>query len=152
MLDLIMKSMKMSGGCSAQLPMAHHDVRGRRAGLPREDQGRGRELRHAFLLVFLKETWQIHGFPMRFTALPACPEAMTLRASLAQELYAALFTWLTRFIGDGIKPRQEGERIMGLLDLYGFEVFPSNGFEQFLINYCNERLQQFFNRQAVVWV
>lgn len=87
---------------------------------------------------------------MRFTALPACPEAMTLRASLAQELYAALFTWLTRFIGDGIKPRQEGERIMGLLDLYGFEVFPSNGFEQFLINYCNERLQQFFNRQAVV--
>ncbi|CAK9041573.1 Unconventional myosin ID (MyoID) (Brush border myosin IA) (BBMIA) (Myosin 1D) (Myo1D) (Myosin-IA) (MIA) (MyoIA) [Durusdinium trenchii] len=88
-------------------------------------------------------------------------EATTLRASLAQELYASLFTWLTRFIAQGIAPRQDGEkvamlshletdggRMLGLLDLYGFEVFPTNGFEQFLINYCNERLQQFFNRQV----
>lgn len=75
-------------------------------------------------------------------------EATTLRASLAQELYASLFTWLTRFIAQGIAPRQDGGRMLGLLDLYGFEVFPTNGFEQFLINYCNERLQQFFNRQV----
>lgn len=76
-------------------------------------------------------------------------EASTLRASLAQELYATLFSWLTRFIAKGIAPPEaESERMLGLLDLYGFEVFPSNGFEQFLINYCNERLQQFFNRQV----
>eukprot|EP00933_Yihiella_yeosuensis_P051032 TRINITY_DN48861_c0_g1_i1.p1 TRINITY_DN48861_c0_g1~~TRINITY_DN48861_c0_g1_i1.p1 ORF type:complete len:1377 (+),score=302.16 TRINITY_DN48861_c0_g1_i1:47-4177(+) len=76
-------------------------------------------------------------------------EAATLRASLAQELYAALFAWLTRLVARGIAPRKaEGGRMLGLLDLYGFEVFPSNGFEQFLINYCNERLQQFFNRQV----
>lgn len=76
-------------------------------------------------------------------------EATTLRASVAQELYAALFSWLTRLVARGIAPRKaEGGRMLGLLDLYGFEVFPSNGFEQFLINYCNERLQQFFNRQV----
>jgi len=76
-------------------------------------------------------------------------EAATLRASLAQELYAALFGWLTQLVARGIKPpAQGGVKMLGLLDLYGFEVFSTNGFEQFLINYCNERLQQFFNRQV----
>lgn len=32
---------------------------------------------------------------------------------------------------------------MGILDIYGFEVFDKNGFEQFIINFCNEKLQQF---------
>jgi len=77
-------------------------------------------------------------------------EVATLRASFAQELYTALFGWLTRLIARGIAPPTSTSncRLLGLLDLYGFEVFSSNGFEQFLINYCNERLQQFFNRQV----
>lgn len=77
-------------------------------------------------------------------------EMRTLQASLAQELYSSLFVWVSHLVARGVAPAADavaGKRV-GLLDLYGFEVFDSNGFEQFLINYCNERIQQLFNRQV----
>jgi len=87
----------------------------------------------------------------RFVRCRGEREAETLRASVAQELYAALFAWVTRLVASGVAPpaaAPPGGKRLGLLDLYGFEVFQSNGFEQLLINYCNERIQQLFNRQV----
>jgi myosin-1 len=67
------------------------------------------------------------------------------RDGLCKAIYERLFIWLVNRINDKIKPKSKGKRkAIGVLDIYGFEVFESNSFEQFMINYCNEKLQQLF--------
>ena len=67
------------------------------------------------------------------------------RNALAKALYDSVFTHVVRQINASIEvaPGSKGT-VLGVLDIYGFEIFPSNGFEQFCINYCNEKLQQLF--------
>jgi myosin-5 len=68
-------------------------------------------------------------------------ECLNQRDSWAKELYERLFNWLVEKLNHTIKPEQEAAFVcVGLLDIYGFEVFDVNGFEQMMINYTNEKL------------
>lgn len=69
------------------------------------------------------------------------------RHSMAKVVYARLFDWLVWRINESIshKNQQKDVRKIGLLDIYGFEVFEWNSFEQLCINFANEKLQQHFN-------
>lgn len=74
-------------------------------------------------------------------------DAMYARDALCKAMYNRMFTWLIKRINDSIKVREDLEsrtKVMGVLDIYGFEVLENNSFEQFIINYCNEKLQQIF--------
>jgi len=71
------------------------------------------------------------------------------RDALAKSLYAFLFRWLLVRVNETIQvnPEQESQcTSVGILDIYGFEIFETNSFEQLCINYANEKLQRHFNR------
>lgn len=76
-------------------------------------------------------------------------EAEYGRDALAKAIYDRLFTWIVQKINAALDPDQGQARryrgtLIGVLDIYGFEVFDANSFEQLCINYCNEKLQQLF--------
>ncbi|XP_053823426.1 unconventional myosin-Ia isoform X2 [Vidua chalybeata] len=73
------------------------------------------------------------------------PQGYYGRDALAKNIYSRLFNWVVNRINASIQVKSDKQRkVMGVLDIYGFEIFQDNGFEQFIINYCNEKLQQIF--------
>ncbi|XP_057684028.1 unconventional myosin-Ig isoform X2 [Corythoichthys intestinalis] len=96
-------------------------------------------------------------------------EACFGRDAFSKALYERLFGWIVGRINDVIEvkdynPVLHGKNtVIGVLDIYGFEIFDNNSFEQFCINYCNEKLQQLFielilqqeqdeyNREGIQW-
>ncbi|KAH9288716.1 hypothetical protein KI387_032833, partial [Taxus chinensis] len=74
-------------------------------------------------------------------------QSVDTRDALAKAIYASLFDWLVENINKSLEvgKRRTG-RSISILDIYGFESFKKNSFEQLCINYANERLQQHFNR------
>uniref|UniRef100_A0A673BJ72 Myosin IXB n=1 Tax=Sphaeramia orbicularis TaxID=375764 RepID=A0A673BJ72_9TELE len=77
-------------------------------------------------------------------------EAITARDSMAKSLYSALFDWIVLRINHALLNKKDMEESVpclsiGVLDIFGFEDFENNSFEQFCINYANEQLQYYFN-------
>ncbi|KAG8190757.1 hypothetical protein JTE90_024884 [Oedothorax gibbosus] len=70
-------------------------------------------------------------------------QACYTRDAWAKGLYARLFDHLVKVVNSAMKT-EITELTVGILDIYGFEIFHRNGFEQFCINYVNEKLQQIF--------
>lgn len=72
--------------------------------------------------------------------------AIYARDALAKAVYDRLFTYLVSRINESLHPENSSRQnnVMGILDIYGFEIFQRNSFEQFCINFCNEKLQQLF--------
>ena len=78
-------------------------------------------------------------------------QALVARDSFAKYIYSALFDWLVDYINADLCPPEVAAQInsfIGVLDIYGFEHFEKNSFEQFCINYANEKLQQEFNQHV----
>ncbi|XP_045083107.1 unconventional myosin-IXAb isoform X6 [Coregonus clupeaformis] len=78
-------------------------------------------------------------------------EAGTVRDSMAKSLYSALFDWIVFRTNHALlnnKDLEDSAKILsiGVLDIFGFEDYENNSFEQFCINFANERLQHYFNQ------
>jgi len=84
-------------------------------------------------------------------------QARDARDALAKDLYSRLFRWIVwrinqsiqhHGVADGASAKRHSTSV-SILDIFGFECFESNSFEQLCINYCNERLVQQFNAVLV---
>lgn len=76
---------------------------------------------------------------------PANPsQAIATRDALAKSIYNNLFDWIVERVNVALKARGTTAHSIGILDIYGFEIFEKNSFEQLCINYVNEKLQQIF--------
>ncbi|WOL20211.1 myosin-15 isoform X1 [Canna indica] len=77
-----------------------------------------------------------------------CAAATANRDALAKTVYARLFDWLVENINKSVGQDPNSKIQIGVLDIYGFECFRNNSFEQFCINFANEKLQQHFNEHV----
>lgn len=75
-------------------------------------------------------------------------QAIVVRDSVAKFIYSSMFDWLVDRVNRSLATEEiitHAHSFIGVLDIYGFEHFAKNSFEQFCINYANEKLQQEFN-------
>eukprot|EP00475_Leptophrys_vorax_P042051 TRINITY_DN79370_c0_g1_i1.p1 TRINITY_DN79370_c0_g1~~TRINITY_DN79370_c0_g1_i1.p1 ORF type:complete len:1265 (-),score=404.92 TRINITY_DN79370_c0_g1_i1:50-3844(-) len=93
-----------------------------------------------------KRTLKIKGQADTVVDLGA-DQAYESRNALAKFIYGNMFDWIVQKVNESMVPgaRTRAERTIGILDIFGFEIFEFNSFEQLCINFTNEKLQQFFN-------
>ncbi|XP_046661582.1 myosin-IIIb-like isoform X3 [Homalodisca vitripennis] len=79
-------------------------------------------------------------------------EAIATRDAMAKALYSRLFDWLVNCVNSLLSFNSRGEQlVIGLLDIFGFENFAHNSFEQLCINVANEQIQYYFNQHIFTW-
>ncbi|XP_046384046.1 myosin-IIIb-like [Ischnura elegans] len=83
-------------------------------------------------------------------------EAVATRDALAKGLYGRLFDWIVNkadriLLASNAVSMDDEQLAVGLLDIFGFENFPRNSFEQLCINIANEQMQFFFNQHIFTW-
>ncbi|MBE3042101.1 hypothetical protein IMZ48_05875, partial [Candidatus Bathyarchaeota archaeon] len=71
-------------------------------------------------------------------------QATSTRDALSKAIYHNMFDWIVSRVNKSLKSKQTTANHIGILDIYGFEIFEKNSFEQLCINYVNEKLQQIF--------
>ncbi|KAJ5218083.1 Myosin-1 [Penicillium cinerascens] len=71
-------------------------------------------------------------------------QASAVRDALSKAIYFNLFDWIVARVNQSLAARGSIANSIGILDIYGFEIFEKNSFEQLCINYVNEKLQQIF--------
>merc|ERR1712121_403474 len=71
-------------------------------------------------------------------------------SATSKSLFARMFDWVVALVNDSLDTPNPRKNFIGVLDIAGFEIFELNVLEQLLINYTNERIQQFFNHHMFV--
>ncbi|CAO3650595.1 unnamed protein product [Cunninghamella echinulata] len=71
-------------------------------------------------------------------------QATSVRDALSKAIYERLFEWIVARVNVSLQAHGQVSTVIGVLDIYGFEIFDDNSFEQLCINYVNEKLQQIF--------
>ncbi|XP_051944820.1 unconventional myosin-IXb isoform X3 [Hippocampus zosterae] len=109
------------------------------------------KVKKQLLVKTLTERRILHGDDRVFSHY-TLPEALATRDSMAKYLYGSLFDWIVLHINHAMLNKREMEESIsclsiGVLDLFGLENLHTNSFEQLCINYSNEKLQCYINRQ-----
>ncbi|KAG7487450.1 hypothetical protein MATL_G00023560 [Megalops atlanticus] len=83
-------------------------------------------------------------------------KAVEVRDAMGKALYGRLFSWIVNRINSLLRPdnqlSEEDKGLnIGILDIFGFENFKRNSFEQLCINIANEQIQFYFNQHIFAW-
>lgn len=111
-------------------------------------------LEYASLLSALSTrtvTTSVGGIVESVTVRLSAQKTLYTRDNLAKAIYSALFDWAVSFVNARLGSQASGnpaDCFIGILDIFGFESFATNGFEQLLINFANEKLQATFNQHV----
>ena len=100
------------------------------------------EMERAFCTRTMKARTEVYSVPLKAS------QACDCRDALAKAVYANIFDWLVTRVNVTLSNDERMQRQIGVLDIFGFEHFEHNSFEQFCINYANEKLQQKFTQDV----